>query len=89
MTPRFVLMFVVIYCAVILAEWYRFLSGFDYSRWAAKDWMTMVFVLVAEAVAIAIISFAVDKALPAMGNRAVPSSRSRHQRRGSQRYRAR
>ncbi len=85
MTPRFALMFVVLYGAIVGAEWYQYLSGFDTSRWGLKDWLLLLFVLLAEAGAVATITYAVDHALPAAGNRA-PTKSSKQTRRGSQKY---
>jgi hypothetical protein len=50
--------------------------------------MILIGVLIAEALAAAVIAAAVDRALPAIGGRAVPRSK-KSSRRGSQRYTAR
>ncbi len=72
MTPRFIGLFLVIYAAVVFGEWYQFLRGFNTSVWTTSNWLTLVFVLVAEAAAVAIITVTVDRSLPATGNRAIP-----------------
>ncbi len=88
MTPRLLVIFVVLYGALLFGEWYGFLKGFDTSAWTFSNWLMLVFVLVAEAGAVAIITAAVDKALPVMGNRA-PMKDAKQKRRGTQRNPAR
>ncbi len=88
MTPRFVLLFSIVLAAMLFAEWFQYLRGFDFSQWPASNWFLMVFVVLAEAAAVAIITMTVDKALPAAGNRA-PTKDAKQTRRGSQKYRAR
>ena len=85
MTPRFVILFVVIYGAVVFAEWFQFLHGFDTHIWTFGNWMLLLFVLVAEAAAVGIITRTVDNALPASGNRALTRD-VKQSRRGSQKY---
>ena len=87
-TPRLILTFFIIYFLLVFGEWFEFFHGFDTSLWTATNWLTMIGVLVAEAFAAAIMAVAVDKALPASGNRA-PVRESKQQRRGSQKYTAR
>ena len=70
MTPRFFLTFFAIFFVMVFAEWYRYLRGFDTSIWTTSNWMLLIGVLVAEAIAAAIMAAAVDHALPAAGNRA-------------------
>lgn len=88
MTPRFVLLFSIVLAAMLFAEWFQYLRGFDFSQWPVSNWFLMVFVVLAEAAAVAIITLTVDKALPAAGNRA-PTKDVKQTRRGSQKYRAR
>ena len=88
MTPRQVAIFVVLYGFLVFGEWFTYLKGFDTSQWTFSNWLTLVFVLVAEAGAVAIITAAVDRALPASGNRP-PTKMSTSKRRGSQRNTAR
>ena len=88
MTPRFVLLFFMIFALVLFGEWYQYLRGFNTGMWTLSNWMTLAFVIVAEAVAVAIITVTVDRALPAAGNRA-PARETRQPRRGSQKYRTR
>ena len=88
MTPRFVLLFSIVMIAMLFAEWFQYLRGFDFSQWPASNWFLMLFVILAEAAAVAIITLTVDKALPASGNRA-PTKDAKQTRRGSQKYRAR
>lgn len=88
MTPRFVLLFSVVMAAMLFGEWFQFLRGFDFRQWPISNWFLMVFVVLAEAAAVAIITVTVDKALPASGNRA-PTKDVKQTRRGSQKYRAR
>jgi hypothetical protein len=88
MTPRQVVIFVVLYGILVLGEWFTYLEGFDTSQWTLSNWLMLVFVLVAEAGAVAIITAAVDRALPASGNRP-PTKVSTQKRRSSQRNTAR
>ncbi len=85
MTPRFIILFVSVYLLVVFAEWFQFLRGFNTSVWTFGNWMTLLFVLVAEAAAVGIITLTVDKTLPASGNRALTKN-IKQSRRGSQRY---
>lgn len=73
---------------MLFVEWYRF-GGADTSQWPTSNWIMLLFVILGEAFASAVIAVAVDRALPAVGGRAVPKSRRKHSRRGSQRYSAR
>ncbi len=88
MTPRVIAVFVVLYGAVVVGEWFTYLKGFDTHQWTFSNWMMLVFVLLAEAGAMAIITVAVDRALPTAANRA-PMKTSTQKRRGSQRHPAR
>ncbi len=88
MTPRFVFLFAGLFSVLVFFEWYHYLRGFDYSMWTSSNWFTLLFVLVAEAFAIGIITMAVDRALPAIGGRA-PTKTAKHRRRSRQDYRAR
>ncbi len=85
MTPRFIVLFVVFFLLVVFAEWFQFLRGFDTSIWTFGNWLLLIFVLLAEAAAIGIITLTVDKALPAAGNRALTKD-VKQSRRGSQKY---
>ena len=85
MTPRFVVLFLVVFAVVVFGEWYQFLRGFNTSIWTFGNWLTLVFVLLAEAIAVGIITVTVDRALPAAGNRAL-TKEVKQSRRGSQRY---
>ena len=88
MTPRFLVLFVLFYAVMVFGEWIQFFKGFDTHLWDFSNWLLLVFVLLAEAGAVAIITMAVDKALPAAGNRAPPKD-AKQPRRGSQKYTAR
>ncbi len=70
---------------MVFGEWFQFFRGFDTSLWTVFNWMMFVFVLLAEAAAVAIITVTVDNALPAAGNRP-PAKKARQSRRGSQKY---
>ncbi len=88
MTPRFFVLFVLIFAAMVLGEWLQFFSGLDTHLWGFSNWLTLVFVLLAEGGAVWIITLAVDKALPAVGGRA-PTGGAKQGRRGTQKYTAR
>ena len=85
MTPRFIVLFVTVYLVVVFAEWFQFLRGFNTGIWTFGNWMLLLFVMLAEAAAIAVITMTVDKALPAAGNRALTKD-VKQSRRGSQKY---
>ena len=88
MTPRFLVFFVILFSVMVFGEWFQFFRGFDTHLWTFSNWIMLLFVLVAEAVAVGIITMTVDKALPAAGNRA-PTKDAKQARRGSQKYSAR
>ncbi len=85
MTPRFLVLFVLIFAAVLFGEWFQFLRGFNTSVWTLGHWLSLVFVIVAEGAAVAIITVTVDRALPSPGNRALTKA-VKQSGRGSQRY---
>lgn len=87
-TPRLVFIVVVIFLLMVVGEWFEFLRGFDTSMWTVWNWLMLVGVLLAEAIAAAIMAVAVDRALPSSGSRA-PVRESKQQRRGSQKYSSR
>lgn len=80
MTPRTVLIFVVLLAAVLFGEWFQFFRGFDTSQWPASNWVLFVFVILAEAAAIAVIAATVERSLPT-GNQ--PPARDLKARRSS------
>ncbi len=88
MSIRRVFVFLLILGLIIGGEWWYFFRGFDFSKEPASNVIILVCVLVAEAGAAAIIAAAVDRALPAIGGRAVPRTK-KATRRGSQRHSAR
>ena len=85
MTPRFLVLFVLIFVVVLFGEWFQFLRGFNTSVWTVWNWLMLLFVILAEGAAVAIITLTVDRALPAAGNR-VLTKEVKQSRRGSQRY---
>ncbi len=85
MTPRFFGLFFVLYAVMVFGEWYRFFQGFDTHLWDFSNWLLLVFVLLAEAGAVAIITATVDRALPSAGNRALAKD-AKQARRGSRKY---
>jgi hypothetical protein len=80
--------FILIFALIVGGEWWFFFQGFDFGKETSSNLIILIGVLVAEAVAAAIIAAAVDRALPAVGGRAVPRTK-KSSRRGSQRYSAR
>ena len=88
MTPRFFFIFAVLFLITVFGEWFAFLKGFNFSYWTFSNWMLGIFALLIEAGAIAIITAAIDKALPASGNRA-PTRDAKQARRATQKYSAR
>ncbi len=75
MTPRAVGIFFLIFAVVLFAEWFEFLRGFDTSSWPASNWVIMAFVIVAEAVAVGIVTRTVDRSLPDTGGRVAKDTR--------------
>jgi hypothetical protein len=88
LTPRFALLFVVLYTLMVFGEWFQYFHGFDVSLWTFSNWVMLVFVLLAEAAAVAIITLTIDRALPTVGNR-IPAKNAKQSRRGSQKYSSR
>ena len=88
MTPRFVVLFVLLFAAMVGGEWVEFLRGATFGEWPLSSWLLLVFVLLSEAAAVWIITLTVDRALPAAGNRA-PTPDIKQSRRGRQKYSAR
>jgi hypothetical protein len=87
-TIRGFFVFLLVLALMLGAEWWYFLRGYDFSGMAGSNRLLLIGVGLAEALAAAIIAAAVDRALPAIGGRAVPRSK-KSSRRGSQRYSAR
>ncbi len=75
MTPRAVGIFSLIFAAVLFAEWFQYLRGFDTSAWPASNWALLAFVILAEAAAVAIITRTVDRSLPDTGGRVAKDTR--------------
>jgi hypothetical protein len=88
LTPRFGILFTGLFTILLVGEWYRFFRGFDTSLWDTSNWFILLFAILAEAFAVAVITRAVDHALPAAGGRA-PTKTSRNRRRSRQDYRPR
>lgn len=88
MTPRFGIIFVFILAILVFGEWFHFFRGFDTTTWEFSNWLILIFALLGQAIAVAIITKAVDHALPAPGGRA-PTKTSRNKRRSRQDYRPR
>ncbi len=88
MTPRFFLIFAALLVAMLLGEWLQFFRGFDTHLWTFLHWLAFAGIVLAEAIAVAIITVTVDRALPTAGNRALTRS-VKQSRRGSQKYPAR
>lgn len=88
MTPRFLFLFILLFGLMLFGEWFEYLRGFNTSTWPASNWFLLIFVILAEAAAAAIITRTVDRALPAAGNRALTKD-VKQSRRGSQKYTAR
>ena len=75
MTPRFLVIFLAVFAALLFAEWFQFLRGFDTSSWPASNWLLFAFVILAEGVAVAIITRTVDRSLPDSGGRVAKDTR--------------
>jgi predicted cation transporter len=88
MSIRGIFVFIVVYALILGGEWWKFMRHFVLSKTPESNVMILIGVLIAEALAAAVIAAAVDRALPAIGGRAVPRSK-KSSRRGSQRYTAR
>ena len=88
MSVRGIFVFFVIFALILGGEWWMFLQHFVVSKLPGSKIVILALVAFAEAVAAAIIAAAVDRALPAIGGRAVPRTK-KSSRRGSQRYTAR
>ena len=88
MPIRGLFVFLLIFALIVGGEWWFFLQGLDLGKEPAANIVILICVLAAEAGAAAIIAAAVDRALPAIGGRAVPRTK-KSSRRGSQRYSAR
>ena len=88
MTPRFVVIFVLLFAAMLFGEWLAFFRGYPFDLWTFGNWLLFAVVLVAEAGAILIITLTIDRALPTAGNRALPND-IKQSRRGRQKYPAR
>jgi hypothetical protein len=88
MSVRGIFVFIVIFALILGGEWWFFFQGFDFSKEPGANRVILICVALAEAVAAAIIAAAVDRALPAIGGRAVPRTK-KSSRRGAQRYSAR
>jgi hypothetical protein len=87
-TIRGFFVFLLVLALMLGPEWWYLLRGYNFSGMAGSNLLLLIGVVLAEALAAAIIAAAVDRALPAVGGRAVPRSK-KSSRRGSQRYSAR